>query len=82
MDNVTVLKKGGKKVRALSGPGWYIMAMYAGKRQALQELRFARESDARRAVAALTAAKLDSVSAMTRAGAQRVLEIACSAMQW
>jgi hypothetical protein len=64
--------------------GWFIWVRKDGKWMALNPstLRFVRERDALRAVHALTTAGLDSVAAMTRAGAEVVQRIATECLQW
>ena len=62
--------------------GWFIWVRHAAKWQALLDLRFAREQDAIRAVASLTAAGLDCYNAMERAGVEVVKQVACTFLQW
>ena len=72
--------KGAEPLRA--PPGWYVEANLNGKWYAYLHLRFLREADARRGMASLTLAGLDSAKALHEAGPQAVQCVACKYLQW
>lgn len=73
--------RGSHESRAVPS-GFYIFVNVNGKWKAITDLQFARERDAIRAAAALTAAELDCYSAMMRADPLTVKQVACEFLQW
>jgi hypothetical protein len=71
-----------KRIVERSPDAWYIQVCICAKWRALMNLPFQREKDALRAVHALTAAGLDSATAMERAGPMAVKQVACEFLQW
>lgn len=63
-------------------PGFYMWAFYEGRWHAWLPLRFERLIDAEIGAAALVAAGIDTARKLHEAGAERVKEIACDALQW
>jgi hypothetical protein len=66
----------------IAGDGWFIFVWRWGKWYALMDLRFIREKDALRGALALTAAGLDCIAAIEKAGMETVKQVACEFLQW
>ena len=81
-DSVEKLAAGGQVVRGRVGAGWYIEVRRIGKWFAIMDLRFARERDAFRAMASLTAAGLDADYKLRKSDPLLVKQVATEFLQW
>jgi hypothetical protein len=72
------------RLKSVVGSGIFIWVWIPEMRryEAIMDLKFVRERDAIRAVAALMQAGLGTHYAMVKAGGMRVKQVACEALQW
>ena len=84
-ENVAGYQTGGRQknhVVARVPDGWFVQVLRASRWYSLMDLRFARERDALRAAAALTAAGLDTYQKLEKSEPLHVRQIATEFLQW